>query len=179
MQPRPIDAVFAKEGRTLLGIYRLEGNFLTLCLAGPGTRRPTAFASAPGSRLSLFVLKRRTPGRKGAAAPAAPAAPVAPVAPVAPRKPTDIGRTFRGAGQEYRLPIRTGDQLFIGSFVDSGTVLPSGVNSSSGVAGSLSLGMSYTVPALGPVPLALDFGFPVTEDSKHKQAFAFWLGFFR
>jgi uncharacterized protein (TIGR03067 family) len=41
------------------GIYTLEGDRFTWCSAGAGnTTRPAAFASTPGSRQSLIVLRR-------------------------------------------------------------------------------------------------------------------------
>ena len=40
-------------------------------------------------------------------------------------------------------------------------------------------GFRISVPMLGPVPIALDFGFPVVKGpSDNKQIFSFWLGFF-
>jgi RNA polymerase sigma factor (sigma-70 family) len=40
-------------------------------------------------------------------------------------------------------------------------------------------GLRIQVPALGPVPVELDFGFPVVRDQQNsEQVFGFWLGFF-
>lgn len=49
------------QGKTVLGIYALEGNTLTLCLqrrAAPN--RPTEFTSARQSNCELIVLERQT-----------------------------------------------------------------------------------------------------------------------
>jgi outer membrane protein insertion porin family len=39
--------------------------------------------------------------------------------------------------------------------------------------------LRIVVPMLGPVPIALDFGFPIVQAPfDNKQLFSFWLGFF-
>src|SRR5439155_15573689 len=40
-------------------------------------------------------------------------------------------------------------------------------------------GVSVQVPALGPVPIALDFDFPVVPSAKSAEVFSFWSGLFR
>lgn len=56
--PAAIDIKPTRPGReTILGIYRLEGDSLTLCWAIEGAR-PAEFASKSGSKHVLFVLKR-------------------------------------------------------------------------------------------------------------------------
>ena len=41
------------------------------------------------------------------------------------------------------------------------------------------VGMRIVVPMLGPVPVALDFGFPIVKGPEdRRQMFSFWLGFF-
>jgi outer membrane protein insertion porin family len=60
--------------------------------------------------------------------------------------------------------VLANDQVYIVGFVDSGTVesrlelkdyrVPAGV------------GVRFTVPMLGPVPVALDFGFPVMKGAE-------------
>ena len=50
------------EGKTQVGIYRLDGNMLTLCMAPIGKpERPTEFVSREASKDLLFVLKRSQP----------------------------------------------------------------------------------------------------------------------
>ena len=46
------------EGKTLLGIYALNGDNLRLCLAP--TNRPTAFATEVRTDTVLMILKRET-----------------------------------------------------------------------------------------------------------------------
>ncbi|WP_158265179.1 TIGR03067 domain-containing protein [Blastopirellula marina] len=49
----------AYQGQTCAGIYRLEGDLLTLCLCErQSDPRPTKFESKPGSRRYLFVVRR-------------------------------------------------------------------------------------------------------------------------
>jgi RNA polymerase sigma factor (sigma-70 family) len=51
--PKAIDASDGKQ--MLFGIYKLEGDTLTVCL---GEERPTEFACKPGTKMMLVVLKR-------------------------------------------------------------------------------------------------------------------------
>jgi uncharacterized protein (TIGR03067 family) len=44
--------------KKVLGLYKLEGETLTVCVAEPDKPRPTAFASKEGSGHLLFVFKR-------------------------------------------------------------------------------------------------------------------------
>jgi uncharacterized protein (TIGR03067 family) len=49
------------KGKTMLGIYALDGDTLKICYAHAGIDRPTAFATQAGIRHVLMVLKRAKP----------------------------------------------------------------------------------------------------------------------
>ncbi|HMC66843.1 MAG TPA: BamA/TamA family outer membrane protein [Gemmataceae bacterium] len=78
---------------------------------------------------------------------------------------------------EYQLPILANDHLYLVAFVDSGTVEPRvEINDYRVAAG---VGMRIIVPMLGPVPIALDFGFPIVKTAADRdRIFSFWVGFF-
>ncbi len=78
---------------------------------------------------------------------------------------------------EYQVPVLASDKLFAVAFVDSGTVESKIQINDYRV--SLGCGLRIQVPMFGPVPIALDFGFPVvTGPGDQRQVFNFWLGFF-
>jgi uncharacterized protein (TIGR03067 family) len=57
-KPPAVDLLKDKSD-TVLGIYRLEGDFLTLATSKPGGKeRPTEFESPDGSDVNVFILKR-------------------------------------------------------------------------------------------------------------------------
>jgi uncharacterized protein (TIGR03067 family) len=56
-----LDKTGAKNDKTQLGIYELQGDTYRYCLAPAGKPRPTEFASKAGSGHSLGVMKREKP----------------------------------------------------------------------------------------------------------------------
>jgi outer membrane protein assembly complex protein YaeT len=78
---------------------------------------------------------------------------------------------------EYQIPVRANDQIYFVGFLDTGTVEPT-VNLNN-YRVSAGVGMRITIPMMGPVPIALDFGFPIVKAPEdRKQLFSFWVGFF-
>jgi outer membrane protein assembly factor BamA len=78
---------------------------------------------------------------------------------------------------EYQIPLVANDQLYFVGFVDSGTVESSVEIKNYRV--SAGVGLRIVVPLLGPVPIALDFGFPIVKAAQDRdQIFSFWVGFF-
>jgi uncharacterized protein (TIGR03067 family) len=58
-KPKQIDIISAEgpnKGKSLLGIYEVDGDTLRYCIAQPGKTRPTEFAGKEGQ--SLFVNQR-------------------------------------------------------------------------------------------------------------------------
>ncbi len=80
---------------------------------------------------------------------------------------------------EYQVPVRANDQVYLVTFVDSGTVEPEAFELKD-YRVSAGVGIRFTVPMLGPVPIALDLGFPIVKGpGDREQVFSFWLGFTR
>lgn len=77
---------------------------------------------------------------------------------------------------EYQIPVLANDKFFLVAFCDSGTVERKfEINDYRVTAG---IGMRIVTPLTGPVPIALDFGFPIVRNpNDRKQVFAFYVGF--
>jgi outer membrane protein insertion porin family len=90
----------------------------------------------------------------------------------------NVGGTFAFLNSvEYQIPILASDKLYAVTFVDTGTVESSVEIKDYRVAAGF--GLRIQVPMFGPVPIALDFGFPIVKGPEDKtQVFSFWLGFF-
>ncbi len=64
-QPKAIDLVSdggPQRGEPVLGIYRRDGDRLTVCMAARGDPRPSAFDAPKGSGRTLYVLRKATAG---------------------------------------------------------------------------------------------------------------------
>ncbi len=80
---------------------------------------------------------------------------------------------------EYQIPLRANDQIYFVTFVDTGTVSER-VDHLDQYRVAVGFGVRFIVPMLGPVPIALDFGFPVVRAATdQQQVFNFFMGFSR
>ena len=78
-------------------------------------------------------------------------------------------------GAEYMLPVTANEMVKVVGFTDFGTVNDQA--SLSNFRLSVGGGLRVTVPAMGPVPIALDLAVPLMkEDSDLEQIFAFYIG---
>ncbi|MEJ7592684.1 MAG: BamA/TamA family outer membrane protein [Planctomycetaceae bacterium] len=86
------------------------------------------------------------------------------------------GGTFQALGTvEYRLPVTADDIINVVAFTDFGTVDES--VSLNKFRASVGFGFRVVIPAMGPVPLAFDFAFPVlSEDEDDERIFSFYVG---
>jgi outer membrane protein assembly complex protein YaeT len=96
--------------------------------------------------------------------------------------PTDLGFEVGGDfmflnSLEYQVPILANDNLYAVFFCDTGTVEQQVEIKDYRV--SVGVGLRIVVPMMGPLPIALDVGFPIVKaPSDHEQVFSFWVGFF-
>jgi uncharacterized protein (TIGR03067 family) len=59
--PKAIDVTFTEgvhKGKTVLGIYEIEGDAFRVCVARPGDERPSEFSAKAGSGRTLVAYKR-------------------------------------------------------------------------------------------------------------------------
>ncbi|HLJ92020.1 MAG TPA: outer membrane protein assembly factor BamA [Gemmataceae bacterium] len=78
---------------------------------------------------------------------------------------------------EYQVPILANDNLYAVFFCDTGTVEREVEIRDYRV--SVGFGLRVVVPMMGPLPIALDVGFPIVKGpNDHEQVFSFWVGFF-
>ena len=76
---------------------------------------------------------------------------------------------------EYRIPMTADDMINMVVFSDVGTVTPD--PSIDDFRVTVGVGLRLVVPAMGPVPLAFDFGFPIrSEASDDERVFSFYVG---
>lgn len=105
---------------------------------------------------------------------------------VSPLEPGDIGTNGAAVGgmfqllgtAEYSLPIMANEAVRIVAFSDFGTVEENVKLKNFRV--SVGAGLRITIPQMGPVPIALDWAFPVVkEDNDIRQIFSFYIGLTR
>jgi len=76
---------------------------------------------------------------------------------------------------EYQLPLMANDRVSFVAFFDHGTV--SNRVTLDDYRASVGVGLRLKIPGMGPLPIALDFGFPVKQASTDiKQVFSFYVG---
>jgi outer membrane protein assembly complex protein YaeT len=90
----------------------------------------------------------------------------------------NVGGTFAFLNSlEYQFPVLASDKLWLVAFVDHGTVERSVEITNYRVA--VGAGLRIVVPAMGPMPIALDFAVPLHQGPyDQKQVFSFYVGWF-
>ena len=80
---------------------------------------------------------------------------------------------------EYQVPVTAKGDIALVGFVDTGSVSPR-VDKIDTYRVSAGFGVRFVVPMLGPMPIALDFGFPIVKASGDQtQVFNFFMGWTR
>ena len=92
---------------------------------------------------------------------------------------TGIGGQFMAVGSlEYMFPLTADETLRAVAFTDFGTV-ENGVTLKNFRA-TAGAGLRITIPAMGPVPIALDLAWPITKQPyDDTRIFSFYVGFLR
>ncbi|MCH2212372.1 MAG: BamA/TamA family outer membrane protein [Fuerstiella sp.] len=87
-----------------------------------------------------------------------------------------IGGTFQTLSTvEYRLPVTADDMVQVVGFSDFGTV--DNQVSFRSFRATVGMGLRIMIPAMGQVPLAFDFGFPVAKEVfDDERIFSFYVG---
>ena len=87
-----------------------------------------------------------------------------------------VGGTWQLLGTaEYRVPVTADDMINLVVFSDVGTVEQSVTTDNFRV--TVGVGLRVIVPAMGPVPLAFDFGFPIrSKRFDDERVFSFYVG---
>lgn len=76
---------------------------------------------------------------------------------------------------EYQLPLVANERISFVAFFDHGTV--SNRVTLDDYRAAVGVGLRLKIPGMGPLPIALDFGFPVKQASTDvKQMFSFYVG---
>jgi outer membrane protein insertion porin family len=90
-----------------------------------------------------------------------------------------IGGRWQALGSlEYMLPVTADDTIQLVAFTDMGTVEDRVAFEEFRL--SVGAGVRLTIPAMGPVPIALDLGFPIIkQDFDDERIFAFYVGVLR
>ncbi len=87
-----------------------------------------------------------------------------------------VGGTWQMLGSvEYRVPVTADDMINVVAFTDFGTVEEEiSLDNFRATAG---FGLRVVVPAMGPVPLAFDFAFPImSQEFDDERIFSFYVG---
>jgi len=89
-----------------------------------------------------------------------------------------IGGNFMLLGSaNYFIPIDGGDKIRLVGFCDAGTVQSDISNWDEEFRVSAGFGLRLSIPAMGPMPIALDFAFPIVKaDSDKERMFNFRVG---
>ncbi len=87
-----------------------------------------------------------------------------------------VGGTFQTLStMEYRVPVTADDMIQVVAFTDVGTV--DNRVSFDRFRATVGLGLRVMIPAMGQIPLAFDFGFPVAKEIfDDERIFSFYVG---
>jgi uncharacterized protein (TIGR03067 family) len=57
--PKQIDLTYVRKGLLIFGVYKLDGDRLTVCFSAAGSARPDGFSAGKSSRRFLLMLERK------------------------------------------------------------------------------------------------------------------------